>query len=148
MATKKFNTKAYRNNLNNEIATLTAQVAEMMKNRYAHYWETRDLKDKIEDLKVRINPQFVCELCYSDRHAYEVLRLETEKRMVVRRLTPKRVNVGEYYMSDAQDYEFTSNPDAPEYTLRLHKNGFWYAADNCNPFRITSEPHEYFDFSF
>lgn len=148
MKTQKFNAEAYRNNLNTEIATLSATVAEMRKNRYSNFWEIRDLEDNIKRLSLLIDPKFVCEYCYSDRHAYEVLRLENEKRMVVRRLEHKRVNVGEYYMSDAQDYEFTSNPNAPEITLRLHKNGRWYAADNCNPFGITSEPYEYFDFSF
>jgi hypothetical protein len=146
--TQKFNMESYKTNINNQIATLSARMEEMKKDRRNNFWEIRDLEDEIEGLKLRLNPRFVCEYCYSDRHAYEVIRMETEKRMVVRRLTPKRVNIGEHVMSDAQDYEFTENPIAPEITIRLHKDGFWYASNNCNPFKITSEPHEYFDYSF
>jgi uncharacterized membrane protein YgaE (UPF0421/DUF939 family) len=145
---QKFNIESYKTNINNQIADLTWRVEMMRKDRRSNFWEIQDLEDKIENLRLLIDPKFVCELCYSDRHAYQVIRMETEKRMVVRRLNPQRVNIGEYVMSDAQDYEFTENPDAPEITLRLHKDGFWYASNNCNPFRITSEPHEYFDYSF
>lgn len=145
---QKFNMESYKETLKKEIESLTWSVELMRKDRRSNFWEIQDLEDKIENLKLLLDPKFVCELCYSDRHAYQVIRMETEKRMVVRRMTAKRVNVGEYWMSDAQDYEFTENQDAPEITLRLHKDGFWYATNNCNPFRITSEPHEYFDYSF
>ena len=140
--------ESYKETLKKQIESLTWSVELMRKDRRSNFWEIQDLEDKIENLKLLLDPKFVCELCYSDRHAYQVIRMETEKRMVVRRMTAKRVNVGEYWMSDAQDYEFTENQDAPEITLRLHKDGFWYATNNCNPFRITSEPHEYFDYSF
>lgn len=145
---QKFNMESYKTNISNQIASLSWTMEMMKKDQRSNYWEIRDLEDKIENLKLLLDPKFVCELCYSDRHAYQVIRMETEKRMVVRRMTAKRVNVGEYWMSDAQDYEFTENQDAPEIILRLHKDGFWYATNNCNPFRITSEPHEYFDYSF
>ena len=145
---QKFNIESYKTNINNQIADLSWKVEMIRKDMRSNHWEIQDLEDKIENLRLLIDPKFVCELCYSDRHAYQVIRMETEKRMVARRLTPQRVNIGEYVMSDAQDYEFTENPDAPEITLRLHKDGFWYASNNCNPFRITSEPHEYFDYSF
>ena len=145
---QKFNMESYKETLKKQIASLSWTMEMMKKDRRSNFWEIQDLEDKIENLKLLIDPKFVCELCYSDRHAYQVIRMETEKRMVVRRMTAKRVNVGEYWMSDAQDYEFTENQDAPEITLRLHKDGFWYATNNCNPFRITSEPHEYFDYSF
>ena len=139
---------SYRSKINGQIAVLTAKMDELNKDRRNNFWEIRDLEDEIEKLTILIDPKFVCELCYSDRHAYQVIRMETEKRMVVRRMTAKRVNVGKCWMSDAQDYEFTENPDAPEVTLRLHKDGFWYATNNCDPFRITKEPHEHFDYSF
>lgn len=145
---QKFKMESYKETLKKQIESLTWSVELMRKDRRSNFWEIQDLEDKIENLKLLLDPKFVCELCYSDRHAYQVIRMETEKRMVVRRMTAKRVNVGEYWMSDAQDYEFTENPDAPEITLRLHKDGFWYATNNCDPFRITSEPHEYFDYSF
>lgn len=143
-----FNMDSYRSKINGQIAVLTAKMDELNKDRRNNFWEIRDLEDKIEKLSLRIDPKFVCEYCYSDRRAYQVIRMETEKRMVVRRMTATRVNIGKYVMSDAQDYEFKENPDAPEITLRLHKDGFWYATNNCDPFGITKEPHEYFDYSF
>ena len=145
---QKFNLESYRDNLKNQIATLYAKWAEMKANKHDRFWEIQDLEDEIYDLNLRLDPKFMCEYCYTDRHAYQVLRLETEKRMVVRRLFAKRVNVGEYWMSDAQSYEFTEDLEAPEITLRLHKDGRWYATNNCNPFGITEAPHEYFDYSF
>ena len=140
---KQFNIDSYRK----EIAKEIAAVIEEMK-RTSDFWERKELADKYEDLCDRLDPKFMCEYCYSDRHAYEALRAEAPKRMVIRQLNAKRVNIGEYYMSDAQKYEFSSNPKAPEVVVRLHKNGRWYEKGNCNPFGITREPYEYFDFSF
>lgn len=145
---KSFNIESYRAELNAEIARLESELATLRANRYSKFWEIRDLQDKINELALRRDPKFVCELMWSDRHAYEVLRMESANRMVIRRLVATRTNVGEYYMSDAQDYTFESNPQAPEITIRLRKNGLWYAANNCDPFRITEEPYEYFDYSF
>ena len=145
---KKFNIESYRSEINEQINVLTAKVNELEKDRRTNFWEIRDIKDEIAELETRRDPKFMCELCYSDRHAYEIVRIETEKRMVIRRMVAKRINIGEFVMSDAQDYAFESNPNAPEYTVRLHKDGFFYATNNCNPFRITSEPYEYFDYSF
>lgn len=143
-----FNLETYRKDIQDQINTLTSKMELMNKDRRNNFWEIRDLEDEIEDLKLRLNPQFMCEYCWSDRHAYEVLRMVTPKMMVVRKLIPQRINVGEYWMSDAQDYSFTSNPDAPEVTLRLHKNGRWYTSGGSTPFGITKEPHEYYDYSF
>ena len=145
---QKFNIESYRSSIDEKINALTAQVEELKKDRYANFWEIRRINDEISDLKDRRDPKFMCEVCYSDRHAYEILRIESEKRMVIRRMIAKRINVGEYPMSDAQDYAFESNQNAEEFTVRLHKDGLFYATDNCNPFRITSEPCEYFDYSF
>lgn len=138
---KQFDIDSYRSEIAKEIA---AVIEEMKRTR--DYWERRELADKYEDLCDRLNPKFMCEYCYSDRHAYEVLRIETAKRMVIRQLNAIRVD--DRGMSDAQNYAFSSNPKAPEVVVRLHKNGRWYEKGNCNPFGITHEPHEYFDFSF
>lgn len=145
---QKFDIVAYRNTLNEEIATLTKKVEEMKKDRYGFFWEIRDLEDKIAALTLRLDPKFVCEYCYSDRHAYEVIRMDSERQLVVRRLNHKRVNVGEHYMSDCQEYEFTPNEEAPMFTIRLRKDGFFYEVGGCTPFGITSEPYEYSDYSF
>lgn len=50
----------------------------------------------------------VTEMCYSDRHAYEVVKVIDDKHLLIRRCDAKRIdNYGE---SDVQDYEYTLNP--------------------------------------
>lgn len=145
---KKFNIEHYRSEIKKQIVALTEKANELAKDKRNNYWEIKDVEEEIDDLEMRLDPKFMCELCYSDRHAYEIIRIESEKKMVIRRLSARRVNIGDYYMSDAQDWEFEPNPNAPEVTVRLHKDGFFYATNNPDPFRITKEPYEYFDFSF
>lgn len=48
------------------------------------------------------------ECCYSDRHAYTVQRIVSEKRVIVTRDEVKRLDSN--YCSEDQDYEFTSVP--------------------------------------
>ena len=139
---KKFDVDSYRAEINAEIAGLKAA-----KKAEKDWYKRSRLQDKIESAELRLNPKWMCKLYWSDRHAYEVIRIETAKRMVVRRLIAERCDDGPY-MSDAQGYKFRKNKKAPEVVVRMHKNGLWYEAGDSTPFCLTSEPHEYFDFSF
>lgn len=50
----------------------------------------------------------VTEMCYSDRHAYEVVKVIDDKHLLIRRCDVKRIdNNGE---SECQDYEYTVKP--------------------------------------
>ena len=50
----------------------------------------------------------VTEMCYSDRHAYEVVEIIDDKHLLIRRCDAKRIdNNG---LSDDQDYEYTLRP--------------------------------------
>lgn len=50
----------------------------------------------------------VTEMCYSDRHAYEVVKVIDDKHLLIRRCDAKRIdNNG---LSDDQDYEYTLRP--------------------------------------
>lgn len=56
------------------------------------------------------------ECCWTDRHAYEVIAVQDEKHITVRRLDVN-LKTGTDWLS--QEYEYTSNPDNPP--CRLYK---------------------------
>lgn len=65
----------------------------------------------------------VTELCYSDRHAYEVVAIKDDRHITIRRLKAKRIDHNG--LSECQDYEYTSNPDGATRNLFLTKKGQW-----------------------
>lgn len=153
----KFNYEAYKAEKEAQIAEAQAVYDDVMsrqpdyktstfEERCTWYDERANAEHNLRRLQLLKDPKFVCELCYSDRHAYEVLRMDTERKMVVRQL--KAIRTDDRGMSESQDYDFVSDVKQPEVVLRMHKNGRWYATDCCNPFTITEEPYEYYDFSF
>lgn len=148
---QKFDINNYRMELVKEIAEHTKKVEALKalpreKRGYEVIRERQNLEVLIQKQTLMLNPMYMCEYCYSDRHAYEVIRLESAKQMAVRQMSAKRVdNNG---MSDSQEWHCTPNPNAPVITLRLHKNGCWYESGNASPFGVTAEPYEYYDFSF
>ena len=65
----------------------------------------------------------VTEMCYSDRHAYEVIAIKDDRHITIRRLKAKRIdNNG---LSECQNYEYTSDPDGATRELFLTKKGQW-----------------------
>ena len=63
------------------------------------------------------------ELCYSDRHAYEITKIIDARHILVRRLDYKRTDTNG--ISEIQEYEFTSNSSFPEETLFKTHKGKW-----------------------
>lgn len=59
------------------------------------------------------------ELCYSDRHAYEVVKVADDRHITVRRMKAKCLD---YF---AGDWEVTPNPDGIEHELFRTKKGQW-----------------------
>ena len=93
----------------------------------------------------------VTEMCYSDRHPYEIIEVKDERHITIRRLDAKRIdNNG---MSECQEYEYTSREDAPSYRLYLNNEGRWVrrvgknGVDNSSGWYVGAA-EEYFDFSF
>lgn len=105
----------------------------------------------------------VTELCYTDRHPYEVIEVKDAKHIVVREMAYKRTdNCG---MSEHQEYEYTSKPEGEIYHLVL-RNGRWrnYEWENsydneCSRSRkltrklgsngwYVGQAERYYDFSF
>ena len=85
------------------------------------------LSNRLEENKVYGNEivvgMGVTEYGYSDRYAYEVVKVINQKHIAIRRMEVKRIdNKG---MSDCQKYEYISNVDKPTFELVCRKNS-WY----------------------
>ena len=90
------------------------------------------------------------EICYSDRHPFEIIEVKDARHITVRALDWKRVD--DNGMSDSQEYEYISNPNNHTANLFLTKQGKWrerYPAGNlgCNCFYI-GEAERYYDYCF
>lgn len=89
------------------------------------------------------------EMCWSDRHAYEIVEVKDARHITVRKLDYKRIdNNG---MSEMQTYEYTSNEDNPKATLFLTKKGEWREriGRELGCYRwVIGHAEEYYDFSF
>lgn len=63
------------------------------------------------------------ELCWSDRHPYEVVEVIDDRHIVVRPLKWRRIDDNGF--SESQEYEYESNPEARTCKLFLTKQGEW-----------------------
>lgn len=64
----------------------------------------------------------VTELCYTDRHPFEVIAILSDKRIKVRKMTAERTDTNG--ISDCQEYRYFPNFDGEIKTLVL-RNGKW-----------------------
>lgn len=89
------------------------------------------------------------EMCWSDRHAYEIIEVMDDRHIKVRKLDTKRIDKNG--MSECQDYEYISNENNVVHTLFLTKKGDWRIKDGrrlgCNIF-VIGYAEEYYDYSF
>lgn len=90
------------------------------------------------------------EICYSDRHPYEVIAVKDARHITVRELDWKRIDHNG--MSESQEYKYSSNPENRTANLFLTKQGKWRErqADGrlgCNAFYI-GFAERYYDFCF
>lgn len=83
------------------------------------------LQNRLQE-RTGIKPEIgmgVTEMCWSDRHPYEVIAIKDDRHITVRALNAKRIdNNG---MSECQEYEYTSNPENITVNLFLTKAGEW-----------------------
>lgn len=92
----------------------------------------------------------VTELCYSDRHPYEVVKVIDEKHLIIRACKATRIDNNE--MSDCQEYSYELNKDDRfDKKLVLTKKGWRERVSNgklsCNNFAVGYK-EEYYDYSF
>lgn len=64
----------------------------------------------------------VTELCYTDRHPFEVIEILSEKKIKIREMKAERIDKNG--MSDCQEYKYVQKPDGEVKTLVL-RNGKW-----------------------
>lgn len=70
----------------------------------------------------------VTEICWSDRHAYEVVKVIDDKHLLIRRCDSKRID--DNGMSDCQEYEYTLIPYEEYYISEELLN------DECTMFNL------------
>lgn len=111
------------------------------------------LQNRIEERAKQPEPVVgmgVTEMCWSDRHPFEIIQVKDSRHIVVRALDHKRIdNNG---MSECQEYEYTSNEKNITCNLFKTQKGRWRER---MPDRTLGSTHyvlgfaeEYYDFSF
>lgn len=86
------------------------------------------------------------ELCWSDRHAYTIVEVRSERRVVVQADIAKRTDKNG--MSECQTYLFEPNPKAPLVVLTLRKDGRWRRVGDKSGAFLLGKRMEYHDYSF
>lgn len=69
------------------------------------------------------------EFLWSDSHAYEVTKVESQEHIWLRRL--KAIRTDNYGMSDWQDYQFESDTTAPQIEA-VKRGGIWFKVHTYN----------------
>lgn len=82
-------------------------------------------------------------LGWSDRRAYTVVEVLSEKKVVIQR--DKATRTDGLGMSDAQSYSYERDPSGSKETVTLSKGGQWKAGASVVGMGYRSE---YYDFSF
>lgn len=101
---------------------------------------------------------YATEICYTDRHAYEVVRVVTDKTIEVRQLRATRdendmleFHVGGFSAhcsnQSEQKWTFEQDVDAPVIRIRKKKYGECYTCKG-RTFVLADEPYEFYDFNF
>lgn len=125
--------------LNNDIKDHEAEIAE---------WEQMDK-----------NPKFISYIGYTDRHAFEVVRIVSDKTLEIRRLTAERDESVEMEFviggfsahcttNNAQKWLFSSNPNQPTVRVRRSKHDREIWVNGTSRYRITAQPEEFYDYNF
>lgn len=89
------------------------------------------------------------ECCYTDRHAYTIVEVVTDKLIVVQQDKAKRADTNG--MSESQKYTYESDPEGRKVEVTLRKNGKWITKGeglkNGTGWLI-GDRREYHDYSF
>lgn len=83
---------------------------------------------------------------YSDILPYEVVRVDSEKKVWLRQMTATATPDSNYY--GRQEYTYASNPDAVAFFVRLNKRGVWKAPKDSSIYMMADKPRYYRDPSF
>lgn len=90
-------------------------------------------------------------LMFTDRHAFTVVGIEYFKSgprkgevRLIKATQDRAKRIDKNGMSESQEYEYTTNPDAPIKVFRATKKGFVGDGGRL----VTGHRDEYYDFSF
>ncbi len=122
-----------------------------------------NLKNQIEQYELWLgNHIYMNRHGYTDMHPYEVIRIDTPKKMIIREMlateteeSKKRrketfVPTGFLGISDndVQEWDIRSQDISDfDFAVRLHGDGFWYDA-NGNRYTMSDKPIKFYDFNF
>lgn len=84
------------------------------------------------------------ECCWSDRHAYTIIKVKSKCRLLVQQDIAIRTD--DNGMSECQDYKFKPNPKGRIVELIKTKHG-WKELGGCTHYLIGTRD-EYYDYSF
>jgi hypothetical protein len=117
------------------------------------------LAEQVECKDEIVVGMYATEYLWSDRHAWEVIKVTNQNRITLRRL--KAIRTDKNYMSDCQDYRFESNLNGEIAELKRTPKGKWnrlytYTDENGKErinhkekFSVSfGEADEYYDYSF
>jgi hypothetical protein len=93
---------------------------------------------------------------WSDVHAYEIVRVVSEKQIIVRRMTATKIPfkmdfhpggfVGHVANQNEQKHTYASNPEAQEIRAYRRKDGYFYS--DYGRHALSNEPYEFYDYNF
>lgn len=84
-------------------------------------------------------------LMHSDRHAYTIVEVVSDKEVVVQQ--DNAVRTDKNGLSESQTYEYSPNPQGEKHTVTLRKHGGWVTKKGHQRWHI-GERREYRDPSF
>lgn len=85
------------------------------------------------------------ELCFTDRHAYSIIKICTSRKVIVRR--DKVTLVGGSCNTEHQDYIFEPDPEGHEIPVTFRKDGKWRGTNRGSLFTLGIR-EEYIDPNF
>ncbi len=92
----------------------------------------------------------VTELCWTDRHPWEIIAVKDSRHITIRRLDSKRIDDNGF--SESQEYEYYSNPDNRVINLYKDNKGLWRERIGTRGLGETKfsvgRAEEYYDFTF
>lgn len=94
---------------------------------------------------------------YSDINPYEVLKVVSDKTMIIRAMKSKKLEwkmdfqqggfFGTVNNQNDQKWDITSDEDATPFRIRLSKNHGWKSAGGAR-FSIDNKPIKFYDYNF
>lgn len=107
-------------------------------------------------------PKYINQWLYTDVRPFEVLRQISATKLLVRRMkaeleeeSRKKLNdsfiqggFAGHFDNSLQEWIITPDPSATPFEVRRRKDGFYYQAGDCLPFKPSDRPVYIYDYNF